>query len=133
MMNRTLGQMWVPFMTGESSLEFYSPKVFQSMKLIYKEAGIFEGITTFRFKASLTPYVPMGPSTDPAKASAWTWTLESRCRHLQVQWALVSLSSFYNAYPVLAEAVIGLHPSEKEHSLSKALDKQARSSQWSCH
>ncbi|XP_024614457.1 scavenger receptor class B member 1 isoform X5 [Neophocaena asiaeorientalis asiaeorientalis] len=54
MINGTSGQMWAPFMTPESSLEFYSPEACRSMKLIYKEQGVFEGIPTFRFVAPNT-------------------------------------------------------------------------------
>ncbi|KAF6278450.1 scavenger receptor class B member 1 [Rhinolophus ferrumequinum] len=54
MINGTSGQMWAPFMTPESSLEFYSPEACRSMKLIYQEEGMFEGIPTFRFKAPST-------------------------------------------------------------------------------
>ncbi|XP_069353221.1 scavenger receptor class B member 1 isoform X9 [Eulemur rufifrons] len=54
MINGTAGQMWAPFMTPESSLEFYSPDACRSMKLIYKESGVFEGIPTYRFVAPKT-------------------------------------------------------------------------------
>uniref|UniRef100_A0A7P0T9B3 Scavenger receptor class B member 1 n=1 Tax=Homo sapiens TaxID=9606 RepID=A0A7P0T9B3_HUMAN len=54
MINGTSGQMWPPFMTPESSLEFYSPEACRSMKLMYKESGVFEGIPTYRFVAPKT-------------------------------------------------------------------------------
>ncbi|XP_068845660.1 scavenger receptor class B member 1 isoform X5 [Capricornis sumatraensis] len=54
MINGTSGQMWAPFMTPESSLEFYSPEACRSMKLVYKEQGVFGGIPTFRFVAPNT-------------------------------------------------------------------------------
>uniref|UniRef100_A0ABI7XZG8 Scavenger receptor class B member 1 n=1 Tax=Felis catus TaxID=9685 RepID=A0ABI7XZG8_FELCA len=54
MINGTSGQMWAPFMTPETSLEFYSPEACRSMNLVYKESGVFEGIPTYRFVAPST-------------------------------------------------------------------------------
>ncbi|XP_040843070.1 scavenger receptor class B member 1 isoform X3 [Ochotona curzoniae] len=54
MINGTSGQMWPPFMTPESALEFYSPDACRSLKLVYQEPGVFEGIPTYRFVAPKT-------------------------------------------------------------------------------
>lgn len=51
MINGTAGQMWAPFMTPESSLEFFSPEACRSMKLNYQESRVFEGIPIYRFTA----------------------------------------------------------------------------------
>ncbi|XP_016058666.1 PREDICTED: scavenger receptor class B member 1 [Miniopterus natalensis] len=118
MINGTSGQMWAPFMTPESSLEFYSPDACRSMKLIYKEAGVFEGIPTFRFKAPETLFAngsiyPPNEGFCPCLQSGIQNI--SSCRFNAP--LFLSHPHFYNGDPVLAEAVLGLHPSEKEHSL----------------
>ncbi|XP_008572508.1 PREDICTED: scavenger receptor class B member 1 isoform X1 [Galeopterus variegatus] len=118
MINGTSGQMWAPFMTPESSLEFYSPEACRSMKLIYKDSRVFEGIPTYRFVA---------PKTLFANGTVYPPN-EGFCPCLQSGIQNVSTCSlnaplflshphFYNADPVLAEAVLGLHPNQEEHSL----------------
>ncbi|XP_036027961.1 scavenger receptor class B member 1 [Onychomys torridus] len=54
MINGTSGQMWAPFMTPQSSLEFFSPEACRSMKLTYQDSGVFEGIPIYRFTAPKT-------------------------------------------------------------------------------
>ncbi|XP_036163290.1 scavenger receptor class B member 1 isoform X4 [Myotis myotis] len=118
MINGTSGQMWAPFMTPETPLEFYSPEACRSMKLIYEEAGVFEGIPTFRFKAPSTLFAngsvyPPNEGFCPCLESGIQNV--STCRFNAP--LFLSHPHFYNADPALAEAVLGLHPSEKEHSL----------------
>ncbi|XP_054449951.1 scavenger receptor class B member 1 isoform X1 [Pteronotus mesoamericanus] len=118
MINGTSGQMWAPFMTPESSLEFYSPEACRSMKLVYQEAGVFEGIPIYRFKAPDTLFAngsvyPPNEGFCPCLESGIQNV--STCRFNAP--LFLSHPHFYNADPVLADAVLGLHPNEKEHSL----------------
>ncbi|KAM4827125.1 scavenger receptor class B member 1 isoform 2-T2 [Thomomys bottae] len=118
MINGTSGQMWPPFMTPESSLEFYSPEACRSMKLIYKEQGVFEGIPTYRFVAPKTLFAngsvyPPNEGFCPCLESGIQNV--STCRFNAPMF--LSHPHFYNADPVLAEAVLGLHPNPEEHSL----------------
>ncbi|XDC63861.1 hypothetical protein R6Z07M_015043 [Ovis aries] len=118
MINGTSGQMWAPFMTPESSLEFYSPEACRSMKLVYKEQGVFGGIPTFRFVAPNTLFAngsvyPPNEGFCPCRESGIQNV--STCRFNAP--LFLSHPHFYNADPVLAEAVSGLHPNAKEHSL----------------
>ncbi|EPY89717.1 scavenger receptor class B member 1 [Camelus ferus] len=118
MINGTSGQMWAPFMTPESSLEFYSPDACRSMKLVYKEEGVFEGIPTFRFVAPNTLFAngtvyPPNEGFCPCMESGIQNV--STCRFNAP--LFLSHPHFYNADPVLAEAVSGLHPNPEEHSL----------------
>ncbi|XP_004709675.1 scavenger receptor class B member 1 isoform X1 [Echinops telfairi] len=118
MINGTSGQMWAPFMTPESSLEFYSPDACRSMKLIYKEESVFEGIPTYRFVAPPTLFAngsvyPPNEGFCPCLDSGIQNV--SSCRFGAP--LFLSHPHFYNADPVLAEAVLGLHPDKKEHSL----------------
>ncbi|KAB1255697.1 Scavenger receptor class B member 1 [Camelus dromedarius] len=128
MINGTSGQMWAPFMTPESSLEFYSPDACRSMKLVYKEEGVFEGIPTFRFVAPNTLFAngtvyPPNEGFCPCMESGIQNV--STCRFNQLRGEkeqrdaplFLSHPHFYNADPVLAEAVSGLHPNPEEHSL----------------
>uniref|UniRef100_A0A8C5USP8 Scavenger receptor class B member 1 n=1 Tax=Microcebus murinus TaxID=30608 RepID=A0A8C5USP8_MICMU len=118
MINGTSGQMWAPFMTPESPLEFYSPEACRSMRLIYKEPGIFQGIPTYRFVAPKTLFAngsdyPPNEGFCPCMESGIQNV--STCRFSAP--LFLSHPHFYNADPVLAEAVTGLHPNPEEHSL----------------
>ncbi|XP_029778765.1 scavenger receptor class B member 1 isoform X1 [Suricata suricatta] len=118
MINGTSGQMWAPFMTPETSLEFYSPEACRSMNLIYKEAGTFEGIPTYRFVAPSTLFAngsvyPPNEGFCPCRESGIQNI--STCRFNAP--LFLSHPHFYNADPTLAEAVLGLHPNPEEHSL----------------
>ncbi|XP_014388831.1 PREDICTED: scavenger receptor class B member 1 [Myotis brandtii] len=90
----------------------------RSMKLIYEEARVFQGIPTFRFKAPSTLFAngsvyPPNEGFCPCLESGIQNV--STCRFNAP--LFLSHPHFYNADPALAEAVLGLHPSEKEHSL----------------
>lgn len=118
MINGTSGQMWAPFMTPESSVEFYSPEACRSMKLVYQEEGIFEGIPVYRFKAPKTLFAsgsvyPPNEGFCPCLNSGIQNV--STCRFSAP--LFLSHPHFYNADPELVEAVFGLHPNETEHSL----------------
>ncbi|XP_063449838.1 scavenger receptor class B member 1 isoform X2 [Pan paniscus] len=118
MINGTSGQMWPPFMTPESSLEFYSPEACRSMKLMYKESGVFEGIPTYRFVAPKTLFAngsiyPPNEGFCPCLESGIQNV--STCRFSAP--LFLSHPHFLNADPVLAEAVTGLHPNQEAHSL----------------
>ncbi|GAB1290200.1 Scavenger receptor class B member 1 [Apodemus speciosus] len=154
MINGTSGQMWAPFMTPESSLEFFSPEACRSMKLTYKESRVFEGIPTYRFTAPNTLFAngtvyPPNEGFCPCRESGIqnvstcrfaccremiTGTLnkngeEERGTRMIGNTAVrpttpqrgtplfLSQPHFYNADPVLSEAVLGLSPDPKEHSL----------------
>ncbi|XP_036278870.1 scavenger receptor class B member 1 isoform X1 [Pipistrellus kuhlii] len=118
MINGTSGQMWAPFMTPKTDVEFFSPEACRSMKLIYQEAGAYEGIPTFRFKAPDTLFAngsvyPPNEGFCPCLKNGIQNV--STCKFNAP--LFISHPHFYNADPSLAEAVQGLHPSEKEHSL----------------
>ncbi|XP_037672711.1 scavenger receptor class B member 1 isoform X2 [Choloepus didactylus] len=118
MINGTAGQMWAPFMTPGSSLEFYSPEACRSMKLIYKESGMFEGIPTYRFVAPSTLFAngsvyPPNEGFCPCRESGIQNV--STCRFNAP--LFLSHPHFYNADPVLAEAVLGLQPDPEKHAL----------------
>ncbi|XP_015985339.2 scavenger receptor class B member 1 isoform X1 [Rousettus aegyptiacus] len=118
MINGTSGQMWAPFMTPEYSLEFYSPEACRSMKLVYEAQGTFAGIPTYRFKAPDTLFAngtvyPPNEGFCPCLESGVQNV--STCRFNAP--LFLSHPHFYNADSVLAQAVLGLDPSEKEHSL----------------
>ncbi|XP_047416936.1 scavenger receptor class B member 1 isoform X2 [Sciurus carolinensis] len=118
MINGTSGQMWAPFMTPESSLEFYSPEACRSMKLVYQEPRVFEGIPTYRFVAPKTLFA--NGSVYPPN-EGFCPCLESGIQNVSTcrfgAPLFLSHPHFLNADPVLAEAVGGLHPSQEEHSL----------------
>lgn len=118
MINGTSGQMWAPFMTPDYSLEFYSPEACRSMKLVFKERGHFEGIPTYRFVAPKTLFAngsvyPPNEGFCPCRESGIQNV--SACRFSAP--LFLSHPHFYNADPVLAESVNGLHPNAEEHSL----------------
>lgn len=118
MINGTAGQMWAPFMTPESSLEFFSPEACRSMKLTYQESRVFEGIPTYRFTAPDTLFAngsvyPPNEGFCPCRESGIQNV--STCRFGAP--LFLSQPHFYNGDPVLSEAVLGLNPDPKEHSL----------------
>lgn len=118
MINGTSGQMWAPFMTPEYSLEFFSPEACRSLKLIYQDSRVFEGIPTYRFMAPKTLFAngsvyPPNEGFCPCRESGIQNV--STCSHGAP--IFLSHPHFYNADPVLSEAVLGLNPDPKEHSL----------------
>ncbi|XP_074868467.1 scavenger receptor class B member 1 isoform X2 [Carettochelys insculpta] len=118
MINGTSGQMWPPFMTPSSSLEFYSPDACRSMKLVYEQSGVFKGVPTYRFVAPKTLFAngteyPPNEGFCPCRESGIQNV--STCRMNAP--VFISHPHFYNADPVLVEAVGGLHPSKEQHAL----------------
>ncbi|XP_051017391.1 scavenger receptor class B member 1 isoform X2 [Acomys russatus] len=118
MINGTSGQMWAPFMTPESSLEFFSPEACRSMKLIYQDSRVFEGIPTYRFIAPKTLFA--NGSVYPPN-EGFCPCLESGIQNVSTcrfgAPLFLSHPHFYNADPMLAEAITGLNPDPREHSL----------------
>ncbi|ERE76015.1 scavenger receptor class B member 1 [Cricetulus griseus] len=118
MINGTSGQMWAPFMTPQSSLEFFSPEACRSMKLTYHDSGVFEGIPTYRFTAPKTLFA--NGSVYPPN-EGFCPCLESGIQNVSTcrfgAPLFLSHPHFYNADPVLSEAVLGLNPDPREHSL----------------
>ncbi|XP_004844031.1 scavenger receptor class B member 1 isoform X1 [Heterocephalus glaber] len=118
MINGTSGQMWPPFMTPESSLQFYSPEACRSMRLVYREQGVFQGIPTYRFSAPSTLFA--NGSVYPPN-EGFCPCLESGIQNISScrfgAPLFLSHPHFYNADPVLVERVLGLHPNAEEHAL----------------
>ncbi|XP_073532250.1 scavenger receptor class B member 1 isoform X1 [Phyllobates terribilis] len=118
MINGTAGQMWPPFRTPSQPLEFYSPDACRSMTLVYEKEESFRGIPTYRYTApdylfaNGTDYPP-NEGFCPCLASGVMNV--SSCRFNAP--LFMSFPHFYNADPGFADAVSGLHPSEKLHSL----------------
>ncbi|XP_075033074.1 scavenger receptor class B member 1 isoform X2 [Mixophyes fleayi] len=118
MINGTAGQMWPPFRTPSQPLEFYSPDACRSLKLVYEREESYRGIPTYRYTApnylfaNGTDYPP-NDGFCPCIASGVMNV--SACRFNAP--VFLSFPHFYNADPGFAEAVDGLHPSEKLHSL----------------
>nr|XP_014434794.1 scavenger receptor class B member 1 isoform X2 [Pelodiscus sinensis] len=118
MINGTSGEMWPPFMTPSSSLEFYSPDACRSMKLVYEQSGVFKGVPTYRFVAPKTLFAngtdyPPNEGFCPCRESGIQNV--STCRMNAP--VFISHPHFYNADPVLLEAVDGLHPNKEQHGL----------------
>nr|XP_042708462.1 scavenger receptor class B member 1 isoform X4 [Chrysemys picta bellii] len=118
MINGTSGEMWPPFMTPSSSLEFYSPDACRSMKLVYEQSGVFKGVPTYRFVAPKTLFAngtdyPPNEGFCPCRESGIQNV--STCRMNAP--VFISHPHFYDADPVLVEAVDGLHPNKEQHGL----------------
>ncbi|XP_044131588.1 scavenger receptor class B member 1 isoform X1 [Bufo gargarizans] len=118
MLNGTAGQMWPPFRTPSQPLEFYSPDACRSMKLVYEKEESFRGIPTYRYTAPNYLFAngsdyPPNKGFCPCVASGVMNV--SSCRFNAP--LFLSFPHFYNADPGFVEAVDGLHPSEKLHSL----------------
>nr|XP_020757015.1 scavenger receptor class B member 1 [Odocoileus virginianus texanus] len=119
MINGTSGQMWAPFMTPESSLEFYSPEACRSHEDAVVFASLGRVMERFSFGCLGVNFslggirVSLCPHTLASIPQARCWERRNRADAP----LFLSHPHFYNADPVLAEAVSGLHPNPKEHSL----------------
>ncbi|XP_063820663.1 scavenger receptor class B member 1 isoform X2 [Pseudophryne corroboree] len=118
MINGTAGQMWPPFRTPSQPLEFYSPEACRSLTLVYEKEESFRGIPTYRYTspdylfANGTDYSP-NEGFCPCVASGVMNV--SSCRFNAP--LFLSFPHFYKADPGFVQAVDGLHPNEKLHSL----------------
>ncbi|XP_041058739.1 scavenger receptor class B member 1 isoform X2 [Carcharodon carcharias] len=118
MINGTAGEMWPPFMTPSDALTFFSPDSCRTLELVFQKSGRTFGLPSFRYIAPKTMFAngtvyPPNEGFCPCRQSGVLNV--STCRHnAQV---FISYPHFYNADPVLWEAVSGLHPNEKDHAL----------------
>ncbi|XP_067862370.1 scavenger receptor class B member 1-like [Heptranchias perlo] len=118
MLNGTAGEMWPPFMDPSDTLKFFSPDACRSLELVYQRSGWTFGLPSFRYIAPKTMLAngtvyPPNEGFCPCRESGVLNV--STCRqHAQI---FISHPHFYNADPVLWEAVGGLHPNEKDHAL----------------
>ncbi|KAM6052571.1 scavenger receptor class B member 1 isoform 2-T2 [Chlamydotis macqueenii] len=117
MINGTSGEMWPPFMSP-TSLEFYSPDACRSMTLVYEQSGKFKGVPTYRFVAPKTLFAN---GTDYPPNEGFCPCMQSGIQNVSTcrmnAPMFISHPHFYNADPVLVNAVEGLHPSKDEHAL----------------
>ncbi|NWH71164.1 SCRB1 protein, partial [Piaya cayana] len=117
MINGTAGEMWPPFMSP-TSLEFYSPDACRSMTLVYEKSGKFEGVPTYRFVAPKTLFAN---GTDYPPNEGFCPCMQSGIQNVSScrlnAPMFISHPHFYNADPVLVNAVEGLNPSEEQHAL----------------
>lgn len=118
MINGTAGQMWPPFLTPSRALEFYSPDACRSMKLVYEQPGISNGIPVYRYIAPKTLFAngtdyPPNEGFCPCRQSGILNV--STCRFGSPMF--LSHPHFYNGDRSLADAVDGLNPNEKDHAL----------------
>ncbi|XP_009995981.1 PREDICTED: scavenger receptor class B member 1 [Chaetura pelagica] len=117
MINGTSGEMWPPFMPP-TSLEFYSPDACRSMTLVYEQSGKFKGVPTYRFVAPKTLFAN---GTDYPPNEGFCPCLQSGIQNVSScrmnAPMFISHPHFYNADPVLVDAVEGLHPSKDQHGL----------------
>ncbi|XP_018413132.1 PREDICTED: scavenger receptor class B member 1 [Nanorana parkeri] len=118
MINGTAGQMWPPFRTPAQPLEFYSPDACRSLTLVYEKEESFRGIPTYRYTAP--GYLFANGSDYPPNEGFCPCTASgimnvSSCRAGAPMF--LSFPHFYKADPGFVNAVDGLHPSEKLHSL----------------
>ncbi|XP_041058241.1 scavenger receptor class B member 1-like [Carcharodon carcharias] len=118
MLNGTAGELWPPFMDPSDSLKFFSPDACRSLELVYQQSGRTFGLPSFRYIAPKTMFAngtvyPPNEGFCPCRQSGVLNV--STCRdYAQI---FISHPHFYNADPVLWEAVSGLHPNEKDHAL----------------
>ncbi|XP_072443680.1 scavenger receptor class B member 1-like [Chiloscyllium punctatum] len=118
MLNGTAGEMWPPFMDPSDTLKFFSPDACRSLELIYQNSDSTFGIPSFRYIAPKTMFAngtvyPPNEGFCPCRESGVMNV--STCRHHSQ--VFISHPHFYNADPVLWEAIEGLHPNEREHAL----------------
>ncbi|XP_043571268.1 scavenger receptor class B member 1-like isoform X2 [Chiloscyllium plagiosum] len=118
MLNGTAGEMWPPFMDPSDTLRFFSPDACRSLELVYQNSDSTFGIPSFRYIAPKTMFAngtvyPPNEGFCPCRESGVMNV--STCRHHSQ--VFISHPHFYNADPVLWEAIKGLHPNEREHAL----------------
>ncbi|XP_051887779.1 scavenger receptor class B member 1-like [Pristis pectinata] len=118
MINGTSGEMWPPFLTPSDSLKFYSPDACRSLELVHQRSAWTFGLPSFRYVAPKTMFAngtvyPPNQGFCPCRQSGVLNV--STCRHNSQ--VFISHPHFYNADPVLWEAIDGLHPNERDHAL----------------
>ncbi|XP_061200663.1 scavenger receptor class B member 1 isoform X1 [Neopsephotus bourkii] len=117
MINGTAGEMWPPFMSP-TSLDFYSPDACRSMRLVYEQSGKFQGVPTYRFVAPKTLFAN---GTDYPPNEGFCPCMQSGIQNVSScrlnAPMFISHPHFYNADPVLLDAVEGLHPDKEQHAL----------------
>ncbi|XP_067910587.1 scavenger receptor class B member 1-like isoform X2 [Heterodontus francisci] len=118
MINGTAGDMWPPFITPSDSLTFFSPDSCRTLDLVFQESSWTFGIPSYRYVAPKTMFAngtvyPPNAGFCPCRQSGVLNV--STCRHNSQ--VFISHPHFFNADPVLWEAVDGLHPNEKDHAL----------------
>ncbi|KAH0625378.1 hypothetical protein JD844_014855 [Phrynosoma platyrhinos] len=118
MINGTSGELWPPFVTPTTPLEFYSPDACRSMTLIFNQSGEFKGVPTNRY---LAPKTLFANGTDYPPNEGFCPCLQSGIQNVSScrlnAPVFISHPHFLNADPFLLEAVGGLHPNEEEHGL----------------
>uniref|UniRef100_A0A7N5P8R4 Scavenger receptor class B member 1 n=1 Tax=Ailuropoda melanoleuca TaxID=9646 RepID=A0A7N5P8R4_AILME len=125
MINGTSGQMWAPFMTPETSLEFYSPEACRPVVRGPKHTRMLAFVLLSQLMEGFgLTFLGVNFSHRGARVSPCSHSLasipQSGCwerRNKADAPLFLSHPHFYNADPVLAEAVLGLHPNQEEHSL----------------
>ncbi|XP_062999893.1 scavenger receptor class B member 1 isoform X2 [Elgaria multicarinata webbii] len=118
MINGTAGEMWPPFLTPSSPVEFYSPDACRSMKLDFVQTGEFKGIPSYRYHAPKTMFAngtdyPPNEGFCPCRQSGIQNV--SACRSNAP--LFISNPHFLYGDPALLDTVDGLHPNEEEHRL----------------
>ncbi|XP_042297858.1 scavenger receptor class B member 1 isoform X1 [Sceloporus undulatus] len=118
LINGTAGELWPPFRTPSTPLEFYSPDACRSMTLIFSHYGKFKGVPTNRYVAPKTLFAN---GTDYPPNEGFCPCLQSGIQNVSScrlnAPVFISHPHFLNADPSLLEAVGGLHPNEEEHGL----------------
>ncbi|XP_054852060.1 scavenger receptor class B member 1 isoform X2 [Eublepharis macularius] len=116
--NGTAGELWPPFITPSTPIEFYSADACRSMRLQYKDSGEFQGIPVYRY---VTPKTLFANGTDYPPNEGFCPCRESGIQNVSScrlnAPVFLSQPHFYNADPALLETVDGLHPSEQKHGL----------------
>ncbi|XP_062814626.1 scavenger receptor class B member 1 isoform X2 [Anolis carolinensis] len=118
MINGTSGELWPPFRTPSTPLEFYSPDACRSLTLIYNQTREFKNIPTYRY---LAPTTMFANGTDYPPNEGFCPCLQSGIQNVSScrlnAPVFLSHPHFFNADPALLEAVGGLHPNKEEHEL----------------
>ncbi|XP_036383261.1 scavenger receptor class B member 1-like [Megalops cyprinoides] len=118
MINGTIGEVWHPFLTSESTLSFFSPDACRSMELVYQGQGEVKGIPVFRFVAPKTLFangLDYAPNEGFCPCRQSGIMNVSSCRNGAP--VFISHPHFFNGDPALWDSVLGLDPNEEEHGL----------------